>query len=257
MKYIVILIAILLSLCVKLYADNIYLKDGKIFKATVISEDENSIVVESDAALKKISRNDILKIIRSEEQEYTAFVKYTQNEKKKRESRENSKFAIGLGAGIPYGMSGISAEVMVLRWLGLTAGYGADEISFSGYADHKMYSDVGIRVYLGDRDKAFRWRLTGLTGDIATFGRITNGQYENNMIKGKSLSFGFQWKMGTWLSLDLDMGYAVPDNSRINYPVTYPIRNNFEYTDAYSTSYPDHTTFNNFSFFALGFLVHL
>jgi hypothetical protein len=77
-----------------------------------------------------------------------------------------------------------------------------------------------------------------------------------NKISGKALLFGFQWKMIPWLSLDLDAGYAMPDQNRINYSAINSQYAYYKYENAYAIAYKDHVEFKNFMVFALGLNTH-
>lgn len=112
-------------------------------------------------------------------------------------------FEMGLGFGIPYGLFGANFEFNANDYLSLTAGVGSTIFAGVGAAG-------GARVYLADRSKGFRPRLSAIYGTNTI---IDPGGSDWIQKQGLNLGIGAKWvDVFTKRGFNFDLLYIVtPD----------------------------------------------
>ena len=120
-------------------------------------------------------------------------------------AKKENKTRFGIGFGIPYGVIGGNFEISLNEFLGLSMGLGMASVDV-GWA-------LGLRMYLAEKDKMFRPRLSifrGIVGILETPSWVYRSRYQG--IEGNALGVGFACGR-----IDLDLiipfGYEVPDGS--------------------------------------------
>jgi len=141
---------------------------------------------------------------------------------------------LGAGIGLPYGITGGNMELMFSDIFGVHAGLG----SFSPvFGVDKMSWQIGARIYLLAPENPLRLRFGIGVGPAKLVMLIINGilsDYE--IINGFHPSAGLEWKFTDFMSLDLDVEYVLPTESKVRlsgsyfggtYNRTVPIENYF------------------------------
>ena len=225
-------------------AEVVYFKDGQIVKGSFQSEKLpfSTSLGDVQLDLRSIERiefsSDVIKdtgntnvrqqfLDEGTRQDYADFMFEKRRQKKKTEARAKSFVSAGYGLGLPYGYVGYCLELLFLGRIGLTTG-----IDTSSYG----LATTGFRYYSGDKGSKFRGRMTVLLGNV---GAVTVDSYDGSRdikISGKTAYMGFQWKVATWMSLDLDIGYAMPDVKSVEYTARRYV---------YSYSYSNYSYYNN------------
>lgn len=202
-------------------AEILYLKDGQIMKGTIASQDERILKLRTEQGELSIQKSQVTKIdfsneIKKEDKkddrisddERRAIIAYSGEMKRKKradEQRGKSIFALGTGIGLPYGLIGYSAEILVAGHIGLTAGLDISPGKFQ---------EVGAKIYFGKKENKFRPRIGVMVGD--TYGVLYNDAVVAK-VSGVYPFVGFQWKFISWMSLDIDLGYIMHSQRDITY----------------------------------------
>lgn len=253
-----IVLFLLLGCCLRLNAEVFHLKDGQIIKADIVA---SSISVNTSMGLMQFEKSKIskieftdlisneFKIIRfndaKEREMFEYFVLQQKKEHQKADVRSKSMFAIGYGAGVPYGQVGLNAELLLLGHISLTSGIDLSEDKFATY---------GAKYYFGNKRNAFRWRVSYLVGDMGYIYRSLRGDSLKQKFSGESLFFGFQWKMTPYLSLNFDIGHVKPDAERIDFEsdkLGY-----YKSNDKYADTYNGYAFLKDRTDCAIGLVVH-
>jgi hypothetical protein len=119
-----------------------------------------------------------------------------------------SLMKLGLGEGRLYGGAGASTEVMLGDYVGLFGGLG----SYSPlYKDAGTGWATGFRTYIGPPSQGYRARISAFLSNGTRYTpRYFYTPGEVRQIVDYSISWGFQWRVREFVSLDLDAGFSVP-----------------------------------------------
>lgn len=160
-----------------------------LFHARVISADNRiTLIMDVDGLTMVIQSSDIINI---------------------REKAYNSKFMVGAGMGLPYGIFGFNADYNVYKEIYLSGGIG------SGIYVNPMLN-IGCRYYLRSGNYKFRPRVSayaGHTGIIYVDDQWYLGKVRES-VKGVFFGFGYQWLSGikkSW-GMDLDLVFIAVSN---------------------------------------------
>jgi len=133
----------------------------------------------------------------------------------------NEDFDIGLGFGIPYGMSGVNAEYYLIDNLSISAGLGATLVAGVGY-------DIGVQYYFGNKGDGWIPRISahyGTNGVIKTNYRFSDEEGES--FDGLSAGIGFKnvrgnssWAIDLYYVVTSDMFDRVNELEALNYEVS-------------------------------------
>ena len=247
MKKIINLVVIVNILIGSAMAEVVYLRDGQVVKGDIISQDSSIMKIKTEYGnislpkgnVEKIAFEDVVEVNRSNisDPDYEEYLFHKKIKDRRYKKRASSVVSIGSGVGLPYGLLGTSFEALLGGHFALGAGFDNSGTGMKSF---------NAKIYLGPKGSAFRWRVGFLFGDThaTTFG----GSNENSILtQGKYIFTGFQWKMATWLSLNLDIGYVMHNEHSIRY----------EYARWYGTSYYRTMDFYDGFAPALGLVVHL
>lgn len=229
----------------------VYLKDGQVLKGVILEQNSSSVKLKVESNELNVNKADIKNISFSNEikngsennaddeqsfskedremKEVISEFKYEYTKKKdKRLARGRSVLSLGTGFGLPYGFLGYRAEVLFGGHFGV--GLGLDSLGTG-------MKNIGVIFYPGDQEESFRWRFGLLFGDTGVAIHSHFGQDSYTTVSGKFLFTGFQWKMATWLSLNLDLGYVMHNEHEVVYSYTsYSYYGYSRYTETYEFS---------------------